>query len=144
MPSSWICLDASFIVGLVTHPQRAFLRERLTQWQAEHLRPMAPALVLYEVANAAFQYQRRGYWNAAAVDDLLEMTLGLPLDLVEDAELHREAIAMARRLSLPATYDAHYLALAERLDCNLWTLDAKLVRRCQGHFDRAHLATDPS
>ena len=31
------------------------------------------------------------------------------------------------RYNLPATYDAHYLALAEWMEIDLWTADTKLV-----------------
>ena len=32
------------------------------------------------------------------------------------------------RYELPATYDAHYLALAEWMDIELWTADMRLVK----------------
>ena len=35
---------------------------------------------------------------------------------------------LADALDLPATYDAHYLALAEHLGCELWTDDQRLIR----------------
>ncbi len=31
------------------------------------------------------------------------------------------------RYNLPATYDAHYLALAEWMEIDLWTADMRLV-----------------
>jgi predicted nucleic acid-binding protein len=144
MSSSWVCVDASFVVGLVTHPQRDRLRQLLQTWQAEKTRPAAPALLFFEVANAAFQYGRHGTLSSTAVDDLLAMALSLPVETVADADLHREAVAMARRLSLPATYDAHYLALADRLGCELWTLDRKLVRSAGVELDWVRLAAEPA
>jgi len=144
MSGSWVCVDASFIVGLVTHPRRDRLRRLLQTWQAEKTRAAAPALLFFEVANAAFQYGRHGTLSPAAVDDLLEMALSLPVKTFADADLHREAVAMARRLSLPATYDAHYLALADRLGCELWTLDLKLVRSVAAELDWVRLAAEPA
>jgi predicted nucleic acid-binding protein len=41
--------------------------------------------------------------------------------------LHRLALELACRYELPAAYDAHYVALAELLDCALWTDDRRLV-----------------
>jgi len=42
---------------------------------------------------------------------------------------HFQALALADALDLAATYDAHYLALAEHLGCELWTDDQRLMRR---------------
>lgn len=141
MPSSSICIDASFVVGLVTHPKRDDLRGHLRHWQTENVRLVAPSLVYYELANVGFQMERHGRWTAATTNRLVAMVLSLPLETVGDAALHTEAIALARRLSLPATYDAHYLALAERLDCEMWTLDRKLERHATRHdVERVRLA----
>ena len=43
-----------------------------------------------------------------------------------DAHLHQEALKMANLYNISATYDAHYLALAERLQVELWTADRRL------------------
>jgi predicted nucleic acid-binding protein len=34
--------------------------------------------------------------------------------------------SLATRFNRPATYDAHYLALAEMMDCEFWTADERL------------------
>jgi predicted nucleic acid-binding protein len=55
--------------------------------------------------------------------------LDLPIEFHNPAGLHHEAIVLADALDLPATYDAHYLALAEHLGCELWTDDQRLIRQ---------------
>lgn len=57
----------------------------------------------------------------------LELALELPIHLVNEANLHQRAREIAMQHSLPATYDAHYLALAEWMDIELWTADMRLV-----------------
>jgi len=52
---------------------------------------------------------------------LLDVALRLDLVLHDDPELHKHALKLAQRFSLPATYDAHYLALADQLGAELWT-----------------------
>jgi predicted nucleic acid-binding protein len=46
---------------------------------------------------------------------------------------------MAERFSLPAAYDAHYLALAEWLGGQFWTADGRLARRIQASLPWVHL-----
>ncbi len=50
------------------------------------------------------------------------------VSLVSEASLHQRALAIAQGFDLPATYDAHYLALAENLGTELWTADEKLIK----------------
>ncbi len=50
----------------------------------------------------------------------------LPITFHSDDGLHLRAFQLAVDHGLPATYDAHYLALAERLGVELWTMDKKL------------------
>jgi predicted nucleic acid-binding protein len=52
----------------------------------------------------------------------------LPIRLYGEPELHARALDLARRLSLPAACDAHYLALADWLGAELWTADRRLAR----------------
>ena len=58
--------------------------------------------------------------------------LAFPITLTAPVRLHNQAIALADTHNLPATYDAHYLALAETLNCDLWTDDQRLIRRVGG------------
>lgn len=88
---------------------------------------IAPTLLFYEVANALYRYQRAGHLNADAVALALDAALALPIQLHDDAALHREALALAGRLGLPAAYDAHYLVLAARFGATFWTADARIV-----------------
>jgi len=50
----------------------------------------------------------------------------LELNCLEYTELSKQAITLAQQYSLPATYDAHYLALAEHEKCEYWTADSRL------------------
>lgn len=126
MASSWICVDANLIVRLVADPQDTIIRERWQQWDEDGRRLAAPTLVHYETANALYQYHRQGFLSGETIRRAQEAALALPLTLYGDADLHRAAVLLAQRLALPATYDAHYLAVAERLGAELWTADRRL------------------
>ncbi len=123
------CVDASLVVRLVVSgdadPAVAALWR---DWLAEGADPAAPALLGYEVTNALRRYVASEVLEPAEGAAALDAMLGLGIELVYDEQLHGEALALADRLGLPATYDAHYLALAERLGDGFFTGDARLAR----------------
>jgi predicted nucleic acid-binding protein len=143
MPSSStpvVCVDASFIVQLVTDVGDRQLRAVWRRWQEEGREAVAPALVFFEVTNALYRLGRHGFFGPAAVTAALQAALALPLQLHVDPTLHHQAIKLARQLGLPACYDAHYLALAERLGAELWTCDHKLARAVAQQLPWVHAA----
>ena len=58
----------------------------------------------------------------------MESLLSSGLELHQPTHLYNRALELASRLGLGATYDSHYLALAETLGCDLWTADEKFYR----------------
>jgi predicted nucleic acid-binding protein len=127
MSSSIICVDAGPVILRVLFPAHP-AQQLWDTWDKERRRVVAPALLFYEVVNALYHYQRHGWLSPAAIESALRAALALPIELVEDAEMHLQAPALAERYRLPATHDAHYLALAERLAADFWTADQRLFR----------------
>jgi predicted nucleic acid-binding protein len=140
MNNSWLCVDANLVIRLVTDPADDSIQRMWEQWDDERQQLVAPTLLYYEVANALHRYQRLGFMGATSVQLALEAALALPLELHYEADLHWRALDLASRLSLPAAYDAHYLALAELLGCEFWTLDRRLARAVQAALPWVHLA----
>jgi predicted nucleic acid-binding protein len=134
MSSSWICVDANLVVRLVVSPDDKAVQAVWAQWDASEQQLAAPTLLYYEVTNALYSYQKMGMMSLSLVQLALETTLALPLVLYGEPDLHRRAVQLANHLSLPAAYDAHYLALAEHLDGEFWTADGALVRTVQHAF----------
>ncbi len=128
MNNSALCVDANLVIRLVADPADEAVRDLWEQWDAEHRQIAAPTLLYYEVSNALYRYQRAGMMSQEAVRLALGAAFALPVRLYGDEPLHRRALALAERFSLPAAYDAHYLALADWLGGELWTADRKLVR----------------
>ena len=60
--------------------------------------------------------------------DLIGNLLTSQIELLQPWNLHGKALEMASRFGQGAAYDAHYLALAESLRCELWTADEKFYR----------------
>ncbi len=128
--SSAICVDANIIVRLTLSSQDP-VNALWLSWHEAGMQVVAPALLYYEVANSLHQYQKHGLLSAEAIRRLLYASLVLPVKLISDPALHRRALELAAAYRLPAAYDAHYLALAERLGVELWTTDARLVNVLQ-------------
>ncbi|MFA6110471.1 MAG: type II toxin-antitoxin system VapC family toxin [Candidatus Latescibacterota bacterium] len=63
----------------------------------------------------------------------LDAALALPVTYAADASLHRLALEAARQYDLPAAYDAHYVALAERESTELCTADIRLAQHLRDH-----------
>jgi predicted nucleic acid-binding protein len=124
-----IVVDTSIVLKWVLdEPVSATALELLNRWIHEGIVIQAPALLTYEVANALFQRVRKGEITVAKATQALEDVLfpELVLNFLEYAELSKRAITLAQQYSLAATYDAHYLALAEHAKCEYWTADSRL------------------
>lgn len=109
------------------------------EWNAQGLMMIAPTLLAYEVANTLRQKVRAGKMTADEARDALARVLsgGLVLDKQDQAQQavqSERALALANQLDLSATYDAHYLALAEREGCEYWTADERLWNAVKSHL----------
>lgn len=128
MNTSWVCLDASLLIPLVMDKSGERLEAQFAKWVDSERRLAAPALIKYEVCNALYQYEKVGVLDGDLVDRALQSVLEMPIKLFADQGLHNKALQIARRFSLPAAFDAHYLALADWLGAEFWTLDKRLAQ----------------
>lgn len=94
----------------------------------------APALLTYEVTNILYQNVRKGTMTLEKAKEATKdvLSTGLKLEFTQGTILNTRALELAQRFNLPATYDAHYLALAEREQCELWTADKRLWNSIKG------------
>lgn len=116
MTNKTICVDASFVVRLVTSDSEESLFIVLwDQWQTGEYLIVAPTLFYYEITNALHRYVLAGQLQPEAAAQNLEDTLNLGITLYGDSLLHKRAFTLAKALNLSAAYDSHYLALAEQL-----------------------------
>jgi predicted nucleic acid-binding protein len=88
-------------------------------------------LTKYEVASALTRNRVRDSLSAEDAAEALAIIdgLGVTFDLAPD---NARAIEIAVELERHSAYDAAYLALAERLDAEVWTLDGPLARNAGG------------
>lgn len=127
MPKSLV-VDASLAIQLILpDPRRDALVARMEQWLQDGYELAAPDLWLYEMTTALCKAAYFGLVTAEEAENSLPLVSELPIQLVTaDAEQARLAFAWTRKLNRAAASDSFYLALAESLDCELWTADRRL------------------
>jgi len=127
-PVRHVVLDASVLLRR--------LRRRSAEAEAviRRDRLAAPTLIAAEIANGLLTEVRFAELDLGHAAALLRAALDLPIEFVPDAELAADALAIGAALGVSA-YDAHYVALAERLHAPLVTADRGLAER----YDRSEL-----
>ncbi|MHB8375480.1 MAG: type II toxin-antitoxin system VapC family toxin [Dehalococcoidia bacterium] len=93
--------------------------------RAEEL--IAPAHIVGEVANAIYKRYRAGTIDLDELRSSMRAFVSLPVRLVHTDAVAERALEIAAEFRLPTPYDTFYLAVAELLDCDLWTADSRLV-----------------
>lgn len=136
-----ICIDTSFVVRLITispatNPTYSALWQ---QWLDAETTLVAPSLLLYEVTNALYRYVVANTLTLEESSQLLQVVFTLPIAFHQDNELHQRSLILTQSNNLPATYDTHYLALAERLNAELWTCDRRFFNRVHPTFPQIYL-----
>lgn len=124
-----LVVDASFTFRLILPgPQQDELRSLVAGWLQDGYWLVAPTLWLYEMTSALCKVVRFGELSPEEGERTLALVQALGVELISpDEEQARSAFEWTVRLDRAAAYDSFYLALAERLDCRLWTADR---RRC--------------
>ena len=134
-----IVLDANiFLMLYFAEPSSDRVARFLAEITSAGVRIVAPHLLPYEFTNAVRRRMRRDHVPLRFAQDILAAFLALDVELVTDAALHRDALALTERYSLTG-FDAHYIALAQRLTCDFWTADQRLLRALAGRVPGVHL-----
>lgn len=139
MSNSPICVDANVVLRFVLSEVYAErIAELWATWRSNRRPVAAPTLFHYEICSVLHRYCLAGKIAAAKASETLEAVYGLGITLHGDANLHRHALLLAGRFALPAAYDAHYVALAERLGAELWTADRRLAQAVSAALPWVH------
>lgn len=128
-----VVVDTSVAVKWVlAEADSATAHALLAEWTANGVSMLAPALFAYEVTNVLRQQIRKGILtlDEAKLALVGMSTLGPALAASTSPQdvltASTRALELAHQFGLPAAYDAHYLALAEREGCDYWTADQRL------------------
>ncbi len=141
MTENSVVVDTSLVLKWIfNEPDSNKALALLARWTKERVVIRVPPLLIYEATNALHQKVRSGKFTLdAAREGLTNLTLkGLVFDFSSALALSLRAMEFAQHFSIPATYDAHYLALAELKDCPLWTADTRMWRAVKDQLDWVH------
>ena len=124
-----VVVDASLALKWTVVEQDSDIAlDMLREWERDDARPTVPSWFSCELANVLFRLRVRGELTMAAAQanhDAVMQFVTVSDDNPEDA---RRAMEIAEQTGQKAVYDAQYVALAERLGCELWTADDRFVR----------------
>jgi predicted nucleic acid-binding protein len=123
-----VVLDASTVVDFLLDEDRAAPVEQLLRSEDEEI--WVPALCDVEVTGAIRRTVLNGRLTRKHAVVLIESYLDLPI------QRHGHEVLLTRMLELAenfTSYDAAYVALAERLDNRLITSDNRLARAVAAH-----------
>ena len=134
--SGSVVVDASLAVKwLVEEDDSDKAHAVLESWVAQDVTRIAPHLMPFEVANALHRRVLRGELNIGDSTRMIARLVESRLELHHPPGLHARALQLASQLNQGAAYDAHYLALAESVDCELWTADERFYRAASQNVD---------
>jgi predicted nucleic acid-binding protein len=92
-----------------------------------------PLNLAAETSNVIRRRMRRVRLPLSEALAALEDFLALPIVLVGGADLFRLALQLTEQFSL-STYDAQFVALAQLLECDLWTGDELMLHAIGGRL----------
>jgi len=123
-----LVLDAGVGYGLITYqPERATLRATISGLLEAGCRLAAPTLWLYEVTSILTKAVFQGQLTRKQAEEAVALSRSYPVELIEPSDsLVRAAFQWTLKLKR-AAYDSFYLALAQQLQCELWTYDQRLA-----------------
>lgn len=131
-----LVLNANVLLAgsLPDEPLEQEARRALRHWTISGVGLVAPRFfrdeVVAVVRKSVFQKRVEVQFGRALLDELFHTNI----TFFDDDELLVRAYEKATQFNLPRTYDAEYLALAERLNCEFWTADKVLVNSVQAKF----------
>ncbi len=138
-----VVIDANIAVKWLIREHDSDTAEALaSEWRRDSVRAVAPYILLAETANTLHQRVKQDLLTVDAAAGLLEALTSTGIEFRHSMALYERALAIADRLGQGAVYDSVYLALAESLDCDLWTADARFQRAARGIYVNVRLLSE--
>jgi len=125
--NSAVCVDASLLIKVPVPEELSDEATALSEeWIKGSTQLFAPSLLKYEFVSILRHKILSGHSSEEEARAALEFAFQPLLTIVSSDDIHIAAQRLANDFGLSSTYDAHYIAVAEELGCELWTADARL------------------
>jgi predicted nucleic acid-binding protein len=135
MPMPDVVVDASIAVKWVIEEDGSEeARILLQSWLSAGVQPIAPSWFTCEIANILY---RKALTRDLSFEDALDAyddVISFVTIRTEHISDGRRGMHIARETSQKQSYDAQYLALAERLGIEYWTDDGRFVMSASSAF----------
>lgn len=124
-----VAVDANLIAALVLPlPYSDQATQGVTAWKRAGVALLAPLLLEYEMATILRKAVVARWLTPDLAVEAMAKVLALNIHrLPPTPNLHEQALRWAHRLGHSKAYDAHYLAVAEQEQVELWTADRRLA-----------------
>lgn len=141
--ASLVVVDAGFALKLVLPEDYSEqVRGVWASWVKKGTDISAPYLLAYEVVSVLRNKVFRGELSPEEGEAGLLAIKAQGIHLLHVEGLEQAAWDLAKKFNRPAAYDTSYLALAQVLDCEFWTADAKLKNAVRGNFQHLRWVGD--
>lgn len=125
--TSQICIDSGILLKLLLNePDSPVAEELWHKWVMDDVELIAPYLFVFEITAVLRKVCYRGLLDPVLGEKALKKALEFDVTYQTFSGIHERAWALATQFNRPTAYDAHYLALAEHVDCAFWTADQRL------------------
>ena len=135
--SNQVCIDASLAIEWLLPEKRNREGDALRhEWNLSRIELVSSPIFNAEVTSTL----RRQVFFKKILPEEGEAAFRLFLEMRVRTVAHPSvtvlAWEMAKKFNLPRTYDLQYLAVAELIDCPLWTSDKRFVNSLQNKVGR--------
>jgi len=135
--SNQVCVDASVAIEWLLPEKTDLVAEALRhEWNLMHTELVSSPLFNAEVTSSL---RNQVYFKKILPEEgeiAFQLFLEMGIRTINHPSVTTMAWEMAKRFNLPRTYDLQYLAVAELIDCPLWTNDRKFINSLQNRVQR--------
>jgi predicted nucleic acid-binding protein len=134
------CIDANLVLAWLLPSQRSLIADRArAELEGANFTLIGPPLLYVEVPSVIRAFVHSGKLGQALGEEAFQSFCEMEIESLSHDELHIHAWRLANQLAMSKAYDAQYLAVADLLECDLWTMDQRLSNAVGGRFPRLRL-----